>query len=809
MKSGNRVRQGLRGAQTPLIFFLALSVAASGFPLHASADEGRLRPPPRPPGPGPGPAPNPPNPNPNPPTPAPQPPTPPPVDTSGAMRDGISDGQGPGGQEGRERGNDQGERNGRDEGYREGFNSCEREERQRAYDSGYSEGFRQGSVNGDVDGRSRGESDGRSQGERDGRADGEARADRDADRDATPPGTAQGIEEAERSDASARGRADGLVAGDRDARKEAIAQDYPRGRKDFSNERFAEPIQFQDDFAQKGATRAASGPLKEKSTAAAAPQFDAFSRDRFPTERHGVPEPDYRYSRPLRNYPTPQENQAYQQGYRQGYRQGFQSSYSSSFDSAYQRSYRQSERRGCDEARRRSYRGDYDRGFILGRDTGYRRAYDYAYDAYFRSARDAAFGPASDAAYRETYPYAYDRHFEEARSAAYAQRTGELYRAAFNRAHEEKFNEVYPGYAEQEYRRGRKDEAQDFAERPVRLLAADATETNGNGLFEPGEPVRFRVVLRNFANEALQGRDVKLKVEPLDSRSAVITESEATLVRDLRSKSSTSVREALEIRLNESAAEKVSAFRVTAFYQGRNIGEIAVNIRARFQLSVAIDGNPAFKDGISTSVRFRLTNVSEKATDSILKIRFQSNPQQLVIDEPEKSIPGLASGETRMVEYWVTARTADASLHLPFAVSVNGSTTRRIGLLDETRQVPIVNDYRIQLVSSAEPLRKAGVTRVLYQIRNSGSRLLYKSLQLKVSVKEASDPTGFAVIGPNPQYLLPLEKGETTQFLVPIAVKSENPGGVLELELQEDGQTVVIHQQDFRLKDVHSSQTIQ
>lgn len=715
------------------------------------------------------------------------------MNTAQAELDGRNDGIPPGQQEGRERGTAEGRADGQRDGYRQGFDRCERDLRQQNYDRGYHDGYGAGSYDGENEGRTRGDSDGRARGQIDGVTDGQNRADVDANRDATPAGAAKGIDEANHSDAAERGIADGLQAGDREAREHAIAVDYPRGRKDVRDERFAEPIQFNDEFSQ------ARGNLPSFASSGLNASSRMNSVSIFaPGHEGGNAQPDFRYFNPRRTYPTQEENTAYQRAYRAGYIQGFNGEYRSNYDQTYRHAFNNFLDRGCDEARRRDYREFYARGFDQGRAKGYHDAYQRAYDQQYRNAYNSVFPAASQQAYQETYPRAYNRHFEVARAAAYQQRVNEIYNANYEQARAQKFDEKYPLYAQQEYQRGRKDETQDFAERPVRLINADVTETIENGVMEPGEALRVRFDLRNFANGGLEGKDIKVRIEALDAGAAVITTSEQTLSRGLRQKSLTTVRNALEFRMNESAANRTAKFRVSVLYQGRDVGQQTLQVKTRFQVDVAIAEEIALKDGIPTQVKVRLTNQSQKATDSVLAIQFVSDPKKLVIANPTQRMEALNPGESRIVEFTVTAHTTESVVSIPLALSVTGAGNRRVGLLDMTSQVPVINDYRVVLSSNAQSLTTAGLTRAYYRVTNTGSRLLLKGLTLKVRFKDTDKADNFVVIGPNPQFLMPLEKGETVQFVLPILVKESNNGGTLELTLEEDGHTVVIHDANFK-----------
>lgn len=782
-----------------LIILSAISIA---LPVpHASADVGsvaagigdalnRDRPGPRP-GPGPGPAPT------NNPVP---PPGPAPVDVTRARADGREDGWSGGTLEGRERGQEEGQKEGREDGFRAGHDRCYQEQSRAAYDRGFSDGFSRGSDDGSSEGRARGSSDGNSRGIYEGQQDGQRRADQDAERDASPRGTADGINQANGSDATARGTADGSKAGDKQASDHANEVDYPRGREAYRQERFNEAIANNDEFSQLGlATKTTSNNLK-KAMSVIETAREMVNETRIDTQRRGGGGrgPDNRYFRPSRTYGTPEENAAYQDSYRGAYNEGFRAEFDRAFDNAYDRAFRNQEDRGCDDARRENYRPHYDNGFRAGRDKGYQQAYQPTYDSAFRDAYSAVFGPTSAQAYRDAYQPAYDRHYEESRAAAYSQRVGELYNAAFEDARVRKYNQTYPGYADAANKRGRKDEAQDFANRPVRLLGAEVQETIENGVLEPGETLRVKLDLRNFAEGAVQGRDIKVKIEAMDDSSTVIVQSETILAKNLREKSRTRVRDALDFRMNESAANRVSRFVVTAFYQGRKIGEQTLDVNTKFLLDVQLAEPLTLKDGLATVVKLRVTNQSQKPSDPVVKVKFVSDPKKLDIANPEQGIGALAPGESKVLEYTVTAHTTDAWLRIPVAFTATGSAGRRIGLLDMTQQVPVVNDYRVALTNAIGGLQKAGVIRANYKVTNTGSRLLYKSLQLKVTFKDTDNGDNFVVIGPNPQYLMPMEQGETAQFVVPVLVKADNRGGTLVLELMEDGRTVVIREENFK-----------
>ena len=748
------------------------------------------------------------------PTPEPEPTAtivPVPIDTGPAQSRGYSDGQDDGAREASVRAPAEGDHEGREVGYREGFARCEQEERERAYDAGYKEGYVRGEGEGAQEGHRAGQVNGSAKGSENGRVDGINRADHDANAEASPLGRAKGIDEANHSDAAARGKADGLAAGDRDALEKARTDDYQRGRRDFRNESYAGEVEANDEFSQIGAPGAG-----QKIAQAKAPQ-SFFSRlmNAFRTKaaafRNGIAEeaafgefslssvgrPDKRFFRPRANYGTQEENDAYLNAYESGYDEGFHSTYTSLYRNAYDRAYHTSNRDGCRRAQAGNYRRDFERGNDEGRRRGYELAYQPAYDQAYQYAYNQSFQAASAEAYRSMYPSAYNRHFEKARASAYSERFDDLYDAAFGQAHDAKFAEVYPGYAAREYKRGRADETQDFNLRPVRLMEAAVLETIPNGLHEPGEALRMRIKLRNFAVAKIASKDVKVKIEALAEGAAVLTQAEASLARDLRAKSVTTVSDILEFRMTEEVANEAHLIRLTAYFQGRVIGQETLRIEVRYIASMTFAESPALHEGMEGVIRIKVKNQSEAATDSSFSVRFSSKSSAIEITRGEALVGVLAPGESKVVEFGVIARAGGAP-RIPFVLEATAAG-RRIGLVDQTREIPVINDYTIELEGSAASLSKGGVARLYYKVKNVNSRVVLKSLQLKARIlaKDSRESDAFVVIGPNPQYLNPLLQGQSTKFVIPILAKHENNGGIVELEVQESGRTVVVHRVEF------------
>jgi hypothetical protein len=636
-----------------------------------------------------------------------------------------------------------------------------------------------------------------------GQADGYRRADQDSNEAAAPRGRAQGIAEADSSDASARGQKDGAARGDADALAQAQADDYPRGRKDYYDTRFAESPQSRGEVLQKAAP--ASSKVASLLSNSALTQM--FADIGFGPGGHGGPgvpagnaNPDYRYLRFKKTFPSAEENQAYADGAREGYAEGFRGGYSSAFEMSYKQAYGNGNRRGCDEARRRDYRADFERGARDGRERGYREAYDRAYRDQSRVAYDREFSPASNQTYRDNYDSLYKKHFEEARTAAYSARVNQLYSAAFDNARAAKYQEMYPRYAQSEYQRGQKDEAQDFAQRPVRITGIEATETIVNNVFEPGEALRAHIQVRNFANSEIRPQDLSLQIKARSPELSVVTVKAESLAKSLAPRSVTEIREALEFLANEQAAGRSVKFDVALVYQGKVIDTTTLEVRPNFALQVQLAETPSLKEGLPMPVRAKVTNISNKALNGVV-LKVKTDADQIEVAQPTLNVGTIAAGETKVLEYTAIGRnvTSSGALQMGFIATEGGSVTgRRIGLLDLSRQFPVVNDYFIDLANaSVSALRAPGVVRLNYTVRNQSRRLMYNSLQVKVRFLNTEDASNFVVIGPNPQFLMPLDRGESVKFTIPVMVKAASKGGVVEVEVQEAGVPVVIHREDF------------
>lgn len=736
-------------------------------------------------------------------------PAPAPVDTSGARNDGYRDGMAAGQEEGRRQGEADGRFRGSSEGETQGLRQCAEDLARRERERGRDEGYRQGSYEGDRQGRDRGAIEGQATGLTQGRDSGTRRARSDAERDATPPGSAQGRDEAEHSDASARGARDGYAQGAIDARADAVAKDYPRGRQTVRDEMERQPVLNRDQFSQLGNTPSALEQRSRESglklvmndTSEGTPRSEALSSllSRMTSRLNAQVAGLKTAATPARAYPTPEENAAYQEGFRSGRDAGYRSGYDEVYNRVYRDFFEQGRRRGCDRARQKSYQEDYDRGYREGRSEGYDRAYRASYDSAYRMAYEPAFRQADQKAYGDNYANFYHQAFEAARSRAYSERVGQLYDAAFEASHDARYAEVRPGFGEEEYQRGRRDESIDFQQRPVRLLEASVTETNGNSLIEPEETLRIRLVLRNFSTKGIDANQVTLMLNALDENSTVVSSRQMPLARGLNAASITTVSEAFEFFIKDAAVARASKIQLKVLIGERSAGEQTLSIRAQYAIQTMLAEAPAFHNGLETVLKISLKNISGAATEPTLRVRLDGTAPELQIPTPEQVVQGLAPGETRIVEFPLITRTSDESVRLPLAISVQGgldSKQRKIGSLAQTQDIPVLSDYKIVLLRN-DSLRIRGSAKMVYQVQNHGSENTNRDLHVRLSFPKSEQDNDLTAVGTYPLKLVKINQGGALKLSLPVQVNRSNSGGTAMLELFEGSRLLLIHRYDF------------
>jgi hypothetical protein len=620
---------------------------------------------------------------------------------------------------------------------------------------------------------------------RDGQVDGDRRAERQASADAEGPAREEGRRDADATDSYQRGEAAGAVAGDARARQTATDTDYPRGREAYRTQRLNEPVSREVSENLSAAARSLAPSTRT-------PLVESTFADQIASSEHlsvlsgGNP------------YSDPQLRAAYSEGYSSGYRSGY--------DSAYRQEHRRGESAGEPEGRQRGCRDaqfvDVSADFRRGRDEGYNRAYRESYDNAYRVAYQLGYGPAfrnaSDAMYRDRYTGYYRDAYDRFRAEAYQARVNALYRAGYAAAEQATFDRTYPGYAAAEFNRGVADETAEFAANPMRFIDSGFREQFEDSVIEPGETVGFWFRVRNFADQELTASELRFEVETSGKGLLPLRQKDAGTA-GVPGRGAILVNGAVPVIVSESALNQSVSATVKVFYRGKLLGSKSYSFQVKNRATVDFVERPVIREGLESTLKVRVTNNSSQPINGPVRLELRSDSRQIELRQAAAEVATLAPGESREASFRVVGRTDQDSPQLPLAISVVDGSRKRVAVKDFSGSVPVVNDYRVRLLQGGDSLKNSGVTRLTYQMRNVSSRLVFGALELYARVL---DGDGKVVpearwIGFNPQFLLPLEKGEQAKFVIPVVMPQGLSSGMVELEVRENGVPVVIHQARF------------
>ncbi len=509
----------------------------------------------------------------------------------------------------------------------------------------------------------------------------------------------------------------------------------------------------------------------------------------------GSATPDYRYARERGRYSDPQLRQAYSQGYRSGYQSGFQSSYSSEFRRGEDVGEPQGREQGCREAERVDVRNEFRRG----RDEGYRRAYresfDRAYAVAYRLGYDPAFQRMSEQTYQFRYAGYYATAYEEFRLSAYGERVNELYRAGYAQAESAAYERSYPGFAQVEFDRGVRDETAVFEANPVRFMESGFREQFEDSVIEPGETLGFWFFVRNFADSELSASDLKFEVETSGNGLLPLRKVDVASAK-MPARGAIRVSGAIPVIVSESALNQSVTATVRVFWKGSLLGTKSYRFDVRNRATIEFAERPTIREGLESTLKVRIRNNSSQPINGPIRLELRSDSRQIQIRQAVDEVGALAPGEERLATFRVVGRSDQDSPQLPLAILATDGSRKRLTVKDFSGSVPVVNDYRVKLLDGSASLRRAGVTRLNYEVRNVSSRLVFGALELYARVLDANGKVipEARWIGFNPQFLLPLERGEKVRFVIPVVMPEGVSAGTVELEIRENGVPVVIHQ---------------
>ncbi len=749
------------------------------------------------------------------PTPTPRP-TPTPGPSAEELRRAADAGRSAGAADGTREGADDGAEDGRRRGQREGrergYTRCETDERNNNFNRGYQIGLTDGARAGADEGSRAGESDGERKGRDEGERDGLDAARAAAQKTEIERGRTRGFQQADAQTSAivARAQTEGAAAGDQDALTRARSEDYQKGRDDYRKTQFQLRPRLNETFSlSDGQQRLSRLPFTDNdnmlwsyllptttdiwSNHAPSKSFTVSNQD------PDVPapdksSPDFSRRRAGPGFPSAEERNAYNQAYNQAYRDSWRRSYNEEFRRAYRADYHYSYSRGCDEARRLDFSYNYREGQQRGYSEGRQREYDQRFRPAFDLAHRRSYQRAYDDSYAAELPRAQRNIFEESRLNAFTEREKEIYDAIFARAKQENFAATYPRYQNQEYSRGKADEATDFTARPLRLVATRVSETLADGAMEPGEDLRLHLSVRNFAAAALRQEDVLLVVNSSDG--IVTQETKINLGRDLRAQSVNQISDALDFQLPEYALREDFHLRLKLFYQGRIISEEDIALRGLYATEITLSGSQQLAEGLPRALSVTVKNRSTQTLPENTRVNLRANENNAIeLPINESTLGALAPGESRTLEFPLIARNFSDQALLPLDVRIEAGA-RRLGRHIEERPFSVLNAYRVNISNDVKALRQAGGARLEYQITNNGS--LEKGRALQVTVRFVGANAGiFSLPGVNPQYLAPVAQGRTVTFVAPVNVAEANGGGTLEIEIQEEGRPVIIRRIKF------------
>jgi hypothetical protein len=708
-----------------------------------------------------------------------------PGEIAAARSAGESAGERDGEREGRARGWIEGVEEGRREGYRHGYDHCLGERKRDSYDHGYADGARDGSHDGQARGQIEGYSQGQNVGYRDGQADGDRRASRQATEDAEAPARAEGRRDADATDSYQRGEAAGVIAGDARARQTAKDTEYPRGQDSYRTQRLNEPISREVSENLSGALRSVAPSSRNLiKNSELLEQFTP--ENRFETLDESNP------------YTDPQLRSAYSQGYGSGYRSGY--------DSAYRQEHRRGEAAGEPEGRQHGCRDaqfvDVSSDFRRGREEGYNRAYRESYDHAYRIAYELGYGPAfrsaSDAMYRDRYAGYYQNAYARFRAEAYEARVNQLYRAGYAAAEQATFDRTYPGYAAAEFNRGVADETAEFAANPMSFMESGFREQFQDSVIEPGETIGFWFRVRNFADQELSASELRFEVETSGKGLLPLRQKDVGTV-GVPGRGAILMNGAVPVIVSESALNHSVSATVKVFYRGKLLGSKSYSFLVRNRATVEFSERPVIREGLESTLKVKVTNNSSQAITGPVRLELRSDSRHIELRQASAEVATLAPGETRETTFRVVGTSDQDSPQISLAISVVDGARKRVAVRDFSGSVPVVNDYRVRLLDGGGSLKNSGVTRLNYRIRNVSSRLVFGALELYARVLDANGKVVPEArwIGFNPQFLLPLEKGEQVKFVIPVVMPQGVSAGMVELEVRENGVPVVIHQARF------------
>ncbi|MCB0393278.1 MAG: hypothetical protein KDD25_01890, partial [Bdellovibrionales bacterium] len=325
----------------------------------------------------------------------------------------------------------------------------------------YSEGYEDGKQKGWDQGLARAQKDAETNGKRDGTSEGKS----DGLRVAYQEGYQNGKSTANDSASLQRGKTDGLAKGLERAKQEAEPYEA-RAYQDKENEYLR-------------------APLKDVQTVSPlAKNFNGLQQTR---PRSGAGK--YYNPRPP-SYPHPIIRDYYLEGYDFQYREAYNQTYQDEYDRSYRSAYDISYNEAYDRAVRRDYPNDRTRGYNAGFSEFERQAYDQFYPQEYRRQKDYY------------YQAAFDQFKNDAAEKQRGFKDGNQ-EASYKKGYDEGFAKGYQDNRQKEIdaavARGEKRANDKYTKSAVLdFVGIELVDENGDGIFNPGENVVVKLVVKNY-----------------------------------------------------------------------------------------------------------------------------------------------------------------------------------------------------------------------------------------------------------------------------------------------------------------------
>jgi hypothetical protein len=160
---------------------------------------------------------------------------------------------------------------------------------------------------------------------------------------------------------------------------------------------------------------------------------------------------------------------------------------------------------------------------------------------------------------------------------------------------------------------------------------------------------------------------------------------------------------------------------------------------------------------------------------------------------------GLQAGESRDVSFTFNADNYQDGQRVNFVGALNLVSGRRIGILNESREIPSLQDYAFKIKGGNDisDLRKKGKERMKVFVKNISARQATQTLTLTLSII-GPNSSSFSFVKGNQETFDPIAPGgESSGEKIVIKTSKSNSGGTIVMEVREGGKLLGVLKQNF------------